>query len=90
MRWVLRHGMSLQVYDPEVDQDRGFGLLGDSDHLWTSDQREVQKHQVGVWASRAVCASWTGLREDAGCCMLLVMWGVLEHGGVHAPPLFVA
>jgi hypothetical protein len=38
----------LQVYDPEVDQDRGFGLLGDSDHLWTSDQREIQKHQVGV------------------------------------------
>jgi hypothetical protein len=35
-----------QVYDPDSDEDRSFGLLGDSDHLWTPDQRERQKHQV--------------------------------------------
>ncbi|KAF8061943.1 Cnot4 [Scenedesmus sp. PABB004] len=34
------------VWDPEARADRGFGLLGDADHLWTKDKRERQKHQV--------------------------------------------
>jgi hypothetical protein len=34
------------VYDPSDDADRSFGLLGDSDHLWTKTEREQQKHQV--------------------------------------------
>lgn len=45
----------LQVYDPEVDQDRGFGLLGDSDQLWTPDKRERQKHQVTGCFLLCVC-----------------------------------
>jgi hypothetical protein len=36
-----------RVYDPSDDADRSFGLLGDSDHLWTKTERERQKHQVG-------------------------------------------
>jgi len=36
------------VFDPRDDADRGFGLLGDSDHLWSKDKRERQKHQVGA------------------------------------------
>lgn len=39
---------AVQVYDPEVDEDRSFGLLGDSDHLWTPTEREQQKHQVCI------------------------------------------
>ncbi|KAF6258773.1 histidine phosphatase superfamily [Scenedesmus sp. NREL 46B-D3] len=35
-----------RVYDPSDDADRSFGLLGDSDHLWTKTERERQKHQV--------------------------------------------
>eukprot|EP00878_Enallax_costatus_P000755 GHUV01000873.1.p1 GENE.GHUV01000873.1~~GHUV01000873.1.p1 ORF type:complete len:419 (+),score=142.48 GHUV01000873.1:272-1528(+) len=35
-----------KVYDPRAGTDRGLGLLGDSDHLWTKDTRERQKHQV--------------------------------------------
>lgn len=35
-----------RVYDPRDDADRGLGLLGDSDHLWTKESRERQKHQV--------------------------------------------
>lgn len=35
-----------QVYDPSDDEDRGFGLLGDADHLWKKDTRERQQHQV--------------------------------------------
>jgi hypothetical protein len=35
-----------RVYDPSDDADRSFGLLGDSDHLWTKTEREQQKHQV--------------------------------------------
>lgn len=40
-----------RVYNPEDDADRSFGLLGDSDHLWTKDSRERQKHQVSPWLS---------------------------------------
>uniref|UniRef100_A0A383VY91 Uncharacterized protein n=1 Tax=Tetradesmus obliquus TaxID=3088 RepID=A0A383VY91_TETOB len=35
-----------RVYDARDDADRSFGLLGDSDHLWTKTEREQQKHQV--------------------------------------------
>lgn len=35
-----------KVYDPRAGKQRGLGLLGDSDHLWTKDKREAQKHQV--------------------------------------------
>lgn len=35
-----------RVYDPSDEEDRGFGLLGDEDHLWTKDVRERQQHQV--------------------------------------------
>lgn len=74
MPWVLWRGMPLQVYDPEVDQDRGFGLLGNSDHLWTSDQRETQKHQVGGCGPAGLFAH-LGLGSGrimlaAACCWL--------------------
>lgn len=35
-----------KVWDARDDADRGFGLLGDDDHLWTKDSRERQQHQV--------------------------------------------
>jgi len=34
------------VWDARDDEERGFGLLGDDDHLWTKDRREQQQHQV--------------------------------------------
>lgn len=49
-----------QVYEPEDDEDRGFGLLGDSDHLWTPDERERQKHQVGRGIMQEAVACWCG------------------------------
>jgi hypothetical protein len=33
------------VYDPK-QRERGLGLLGDADHLWTKKKRERQGHQV--------------------------------------------
>jgi hypothetical protein len=50
-----------RVYDPRDDADRSFGLLGDSDHLWTKTERERQKHQVRrkLAGSKAMTAhSW--------------------------------
>jgi broad specificity phosphatase PhoE len=35
-----------RVYDARDGANRGLGLLGDSDHLWTKESRERQKHQV--------------------------------------------
>jgi hypothetical protein len=46
--FVYTPTIPVQVYDPKVDEDRGFGLLGDSDHLWTANERERQKAQVRV------------------------------------------
>ncbi len=71
-----------QVYDARDEEERGFGLLGDDDHLWTRDDREQQRHQVKrakrfldiLWANapekvRArICACWALVLGVLGVC----------------------
>lgn len=67
-----------RVHDPRVDADRGFGLLGDSDHLWTKNKRERQKHQVGgrlgrvVLAHAGVLVVW--LLVQSSCALTHRLW----------------
>jgi hypothetical protein len=44
-----RHPLNPQVWDAADEEGRGFGLLGDADHLWFKDTRERQHHQARGW-----------------------------------------